>query len=259
MTSRITKILLGGLIVVALVPISLSLLVVSNKIVDAFSDSDNQGFATPFTVELDSKYARHTLKAPFGTFFISANADVDEDNNYVKLFAVEMKWHYQNETPWYLWQQQLAPGITRGSKEFNALVPDDVFLSVTLDTSDPGTDLAENAKYVYLDSFLKSSRGELRPIDEGDVWQGEARQYAVRFKNGITKLTYLINKRDDNDGRVIQCTHAAVYCTLRGARYDDYLRFDAISVPVNDVQNWRDYQQKARRLIKQAITNIQYK
>lgn len=58
---------------------------------------------------------------------------------------------------------------------------------------------------------------------------------------------------------VITCGIKHFYCSLMGARLNDYVIVDDISIPRADLENWRRYQTLVKSLVTKMIISIPVK
>lgn len=236
-------------------PLVLGILAVIVVFILSDRASNQHTLESPLTVELSNAEQRVLLKAPLGTFWISPAADFDADSLLLKSDSVFMQWHIPSDTPRYLWQQQQAPGVPAGSVEYKQRVGDPVFLNVDVSITSPNFDHAADARSYYLDRLLNHQTPELRLHKEQSMWNGTATRYANRLDNGIYTIVYTLQQHSPNDASILYCTNGASYCSLYGARLNKELYFRQINVPVNDIQHWRRYQDKARSLVQKCIVS----
>lgn len=200
-------------------------------------------FDTPWTVEVTGKETTYTLRAPFGTFLIDRSSDTDDKKRRTSgLKFVAMDWHYKTGEPWWLW-------LNDNGKPLNDM--SEVRLSTSVATISADVDVAQSARTVHYDKWLKSTRPELRPVLQGPVWNGTATEH-----KSFNTTYYLIEQREPFDGSVIVCLDTSAYCDLHGAKVTDTLRLRSLMILKDDVANWKQYQQKAQKLVEQAIVDV---
>ena len=198
---------------------------------------------TPWTVELVSGSVKAVLKAPFGAFLIQRAADV----NYVTLTAkglssVTMQYHYESRLPYYVWKNLPDP---QG---------DDIYTYADITPTDKGNNFAFIFKKVYFDAWTNTSKKprDLVAMEISSVWNNTAVQY-----ENFNTTWYIIKNRSDLDGIVIVCRNSAFYCNLRGARATKRVGINSLSVPIADVENWRDYQELVQQKVRSAIVSVE--
>lgn len=207
------------------------------------AESNTENLAAIWTVELVGKATTYELQSELGTFQIHRSNDIDYRERRVNgMKSLIMNWGYPSGEPFSLWLLRRPTGSD--FREKNHLRVDLMVVAAELDT-------AQIAKEVYFDSRVESTRPELVPKEQGNVWDG----IATKFRNFNTTF-YLIEQREAMDGRVIVCDDSAEYCNLYGARVNETLWFNSIMIHKDEVANWKQYQHKARQLINKAIVNV---
>ena len=209
-----------------------------------------------WTVRFDSKEASVLLRITNGHIMILGREDIDLKNRIINRGSVTLEWHYPSGEPWYAWMGSQLPDKSMSplSEAAEPYLKDAVSVSANVSELGPTRDIAAIDKKVYFLHDLKNT-GPSRPQDVGLVWKGEARKYKSPYKE-----YYVILKREPNDASVIRCDGETVfYCSLRGARLNDYVVVDNISIPRADLANWRRYQTLVKSAVSKMIISIQVK
>lgn len=194
-----------------------------------------------------------TLRASRGALWFPPVQPIDYDNLYVKTSSVGMQWHFDSEEPYYAWAKQFLPEHVNPSYRPGYEVPDDTVLRFTVSIKPPDVDRGASALTVYYDANLKPSPPRPDPVDEGLVWGGRAHKYCLPFQGAMFKL--LDSKL--GEPTVINCGYKASYCQLRGGEYSNTLHFHSLSIPRDDLPNWRVYFEKAKKLLDQSLVYLE--
>ncbi|WP_416397517.1 hypothetical protein [Allohahella sp. A8] len=211
----------------------------------ACEDQPPNTYDTPWTVYLKSEEVSYTLRVPFGALYLYNFEDIDEDNRSVVRTSTEMEWDSDSEKPYALWRKEqldATPGLNTDH------VSNKFWFHIGF--IDPSMDAGKLALRVYFEGASSKGRPSNAPYSTGLIWNNTAERYEQPGYEYI-----LIKTRDRNDASMIECSKSAVYCNLRGARLSPHLNFDTISIPKDDLQNWRSYQEKAIRLFNSTLVS----
>ncbi len=192
-----------------------------------------------WTITMDGKAASYTFRGPLDTFLIHRTEVTSLRKLTADVRSLTMQWHYETGEPWRRWE--------RDNPEKNEN-DDQIKLSAEVDTVPADKDLAAQAEDIHLDHVINSTNPAQNAKLVGQVWNDTALKYERRYDTH-----YLIVEREPYDGRVIACDTGPWYCSLHGARVNDTLELGKIMVWKQDVENWKQYQDKARALVEKAI------
>ena len=86
------------------------------------------------------------------------------------------------------------------------------------------------------------------PKLQGKVWNESADMYRSH-----SETYYVINDRKPFDASVIVCRDSAFRGEVLGAKATETLSLEHVSIAKDDLVNWRQYQEKLQRLVRQSI------
>ncbi|GAA3969935.1 hypothetical protein [Allohahella marinimesophila] len=214
-------------------------------LLSACDDQAPNTYDTPWTVYLKSEKVTYTLRVPFGALYLYNFEDIDEDNRSVVRTSTEMEWDSDSEKPYALWRKEQLDANPDLDTD---LVAKKFWFHIGF--TDPSTDSGKLALGVYFEGSSSKSYPADAPYSTGLIWNNTAERYEQHAYEYI-----LIKTRDSNDASMIECSKSAIYCNLRGARLTPHLKFQTISIPKDDLQNWRSYQEKAIRLFNSTLVS----
>jgi len=194
---------------------------------------------TLWTITLEGKTTSSTFRGPLDVFLIHRSQVTSRRHLTASMSSLTMEWHYETGQPWRQWARE-------NPKQQQAA--NTVQLSASVDIVSADTDSAAIAKSIYWDNEIKHANPAVNANHISKVWNNTALKFERRYDTH-----YLIEEREPYDGRVIKCTASPWYCRLEGARVNETLALNHVLVRKEDVMNWKQYQDKARALIQQAI------
>lgn len=192
-----------------------------------------------WTITMDDESTPYTFRGPLGMFLIHRSKVTSLRKLTASSTSLTMQWHYESGEPWVVWAVENR--VNRWENDGETL------LSASVDIVSPGKDTAAHAESIHLDHLINNPNPAVNADFVGKVWNDTA----LKFELGSSNY-FRIEERMPYDARVINCTGTA-YCRLEGARVNETLALDSVSVLREDVSNWRLYQDKARSLAIQAI------
>lgn len=192
-----------------------------------------------WTVTMEDETTSYTFHGPLDMFLIHKSEITSLRKLTASTSSLTMEWHYETGQPWRRWARE------NPEKQQST---DTVQLSASVDIESADTDPAATAKLIYWDNEIKHANPAVNANQLSKVWNNTALKFERRYDTH-----YLIEEREPYDGRVITCTASPWYCRLEGARVNDTLALNHVLVWKEDVMNWKQYQDKARALIEQAI------
>jgi len=190
-----------------------------------------------------------TLRAPRGALWFPPAQAIDYPSFYVKTSDVLMNWDFDTELPYYVWAKQFLPENVNPSYLPGHKLPEHILLDFTVSIANQNVDVARAILWSDFERKFNSSNPQLEPVDNGLVWNGRAHKYKLPYQGEMYKLI----EREQFEPTVISCGVKVTYCRLRGGQYNDSLILGGISVPRNDLINWRSYFNKAKKLLKQSL------
>ena len=194
---------------------------------------------TIWTAEIIGKETTYVLRAPLGAFKILLESDINRRNRRSSAYSsIGMEWHYDTEEPLQTW-------LVRNGKTYG---DDYKGLTTQVSVVNAGTDTAEIGKQIYFSDRLNNSNPNYVPKLQGKVWNKSADMYRSH-----SQTYYVINDRKPFDASVIVCRDSAFRCSLHGAKATETLSLEYVSIAKDDLVNWRQYQEKLQRLVRQSI------
>ena len=197
-----------------------------------------------WTVSMQDEVTPYTFRGPLAMFRIHFSQVASRRKllaNFTSAHSLTMEWHFESGQPWVLWALD---------NRKNRSLDNEIKLYATVNIVSADTDTAAIAKSVYLDRRINTPNPAQAAKPMRKVWNNTASEF-----EGPGTIYYLIEDREQYDGQVITCDNGATYCSLRGARVTDTLELSSVLVLKEDVANWKQYQDKARSLIKQTIVD----
>jgi len=192
-----------------------------------------------WTVTMDDEATSYTFRGPLDMFLIHQSLVTSRRKLTAHTQSLTMEWHYETGQPWRRWERE------NPEKD---QIDNRVKLSASVDIVSADSDSAAIAKSVYWDGEFKNPNSAVNANHVSKVWNNTALKFERSYDTH-----YLIEEREPYDGSVIRCSTGAWYCSLEGARVNDTLELNHVLVWKEDVVNWKQYQNKARSLIQQAI------
>jgi len=194
-----------------------------------------------WTVTMDKGAASYTFRGPLEMFWIHRSEVTSRRHLTAYVDSLTMEWHYETGQPWRRWERE---------NPAKPLSKQTARLSAKVDIVAADTDPTAIAKSIYWDSEINNPHPAVSNGIMSKVWNDTA----IKFERSYD-THYLIEEREPYDGRVITCSTGPWYCRLEGARVNDTLKLNHIMVLKEDVMNWKQYQDKARSLVLQAIVD----
>ena len=194
-----------------------------------------------WTITMNDEATSYTFRGPLDMFLIHRSLVTSHRHLTAHANSMTMAWHYETGQPWRRWARENSTK-PRSKKTIQ--------LSADIDILPADFDSAAHAEFVHLDHVISNTNPSVNAKPMGKVWNNTALKFDRSYDTH-----YLIEEREPYDGRVISCSKSAWYCSLHGARVNDTLELDHVLVWKEDLTNWKQYQDKARSLVKQTMVN----